>query len=214
MNSTTVNWHAGLTPEWPVPCVSKYCFQFDYNIVCAFGMLYLSLAYLFSNYTKKHNLVSNIIGMIACYGFVLTGSKQFIINYYWYDLIAMFLVRDKAFILHHLATLYGLLLCPWHMDYENAYYFLTMAKTSDVLSHHYHITKSLEIGHLYHVKAYQLFTIAFTIVAWILLRVINVGMRMPFNTAEANILIPALQMANIWWITKLIALWKKIYASM
>ena len=139
---------------------------------------------------------------------MLTGDLDLMISYYWYDLLLVIYMRDYLMIAHHIFTVYGISHCEWYVDHAKVVMMLKTMKTSDVLMHHYKITDALELEKKYPIGIYiyQIFTVSFTCVTWLILRIFNTLTLFPFISAKANILIPLFLVINFVWILKLLAL--------
>lgn len=184
------------------------CWQFNPTQVVKYLLAYLIIRLLSSNYPKSHQFATNIISNISCWTYVLTGDLDLMISYYWYDLILVLCVKDYLMIVHHIFTLYGISHCTWYVDHAKVVTMLKTMKTSDVLTHHYKITDALELEKKYPVGIYmyQIFTVSFTCIMWLVLRIFNTLTLFPFTSTKANILIPLFLAINFAWIFKLVAL--------
>jgi len=185
-----------------------------FNFIHYLGLLftYYLLQCVFYKYEKKQLLASNILAALNVYVYLYTGDIYWIRHYYIYDTTISILHKDYLIFIHHLITLYSITHYPDEPDYNNMLNILYAIKSSDLLLHHYQITKCLNFDS-YYVKVYQIFTIVITLVAWVVLRIGYVLSLMPFNSRKTHIVVFALHCANIWWMTKLYALVKKIYDS-
>lgn len=190
------------------------CFSFNaYNYVTLL-IIYFLLVLVFKNYEKKQILASNILAALNLYAYLWTENFELIINYYIYDTTITILHKDYLMLIHHMVTLYGITHCSDHADYYTMQKLVYIIKSSDLLFHHYQITKSLHLTQYKAVKIYQLFTIVFTMLAWTVLRFGVVISMMPFNTYKTHALVLFIHFANLWWLTKLFALSCKIYNSL
>ena len=187
-----------------------FCISFDGVKYVASALLYLTLRWLFRNYEKKQVISSNIVAAINLYIYLYTGDLSVIVNYYWYDTTIAILHKDYPILVHHIVTLYAILHCSYCDDYENMIKILYLMKSSDLLFHHYQIIKCLELGHLRIFKLYQICSILYTIISWVWFRFINVILLMPFGTRKTHIIVFMIHLANLWWLTKLYAIVKKL----
>jgi hypothetical protein len=153
--------------------------------------------------------------MLVCWRCVLSGDLDAVIDYYWYDLTLSVFKWDWLMIAHHVLSLYGLLQCEWHPDYEAIYLATIMLKSGDVLIHHYKITDALDWYDRYPVaiRFYQSMTIGATILLWMNYRVYRPIELYPWETNAFHYISVLFHCMNAFWIYKLTRLWLKTVAE-
>lgn len=205
MNYNIEEYDSPLSLSTDIPVV---CWQFNPTQVAKYLLAYFVIRLLSSNYPKSHQLATNLVSNISCWIYVLNGDLDLMISYYWYDLILTLYIKDHLMIIHHIFTLYGISHCLWYSDHDKVIIMLKTMKTSDILMHHYKITDALELEKKYPIGiyVYQICTVSFTCVMWLVFRIFNTLTLFPFTSTKANVLIPIFLLINFAWIFKLLVL--------
>lgn len=196
--------------------IAGYCVQFNAYAIMKYYIIYFLGMFIFRNYTKRHILVTNIISSYVCWNCVLGRNTNNLLAYYYYDLPLLFVKKDLALIIHHIATIFRLNYCITDYSGIISYKYLFLFKTSDLLLHHYKIIDALELKNKfpYSTVLYQFAINLYTLAAWLILRIILPFGIYPAETLNNTILYICFHIGNIWWTCKLyktiIKLWGKL----
>jgi len=194
---------------------SLLCFYYpriDISLLYLVG--YLSILFTCSSCYKPHNVAYYTMSTIACWYFVLTNDLDNMIAYYIYDTVISIIKIDIIIILHHVVTLIGIFTCPSVKDYFYLISVLNLFKISDLFLHHAKILDAINFDKKYHhfVRIWKLFTLSYSIIMWIIFRVIIMSSYLPLlYSPHSYIILTSLIIASLWWIKKMIILYIKIY---
>lgn len=181
------------------------CVQFNPYAIINYYIAYFLGMLAFRNYSKRHNLVSNIISSYVCWTCVFGRNTNNLLAYYYYDLLLLFAKKDTVLILHHIATIFCLNHCLPDYDCILFYKCLFLFKTGDLLLHYHKILDSLEIEHKfsYSMNLARLIINLYTFIAWMILRIILPLGVYPAVILQNNIIYFCFYIGNIWWTIKL-----------
>jgi hypothetical protein len=188
------------------------CMSYDISQITMFFVVYAALYCILDvrKYKKAFEITSLIISSLACWLFVYSLDYNLLLSYYWYDIVLMIYNRDITMIAHHWLVIYGLCHCPTYGDYQNVLMMILSAKISDLFVHQNKIISylDLESGNRTTfktaIKLWRLSSILITLILWALFRFLFIMSLFPFNTLEANILMPIFLLVNAMWVPKLI----------
>lgn len=119
-----------------------YLIEIFYNFAL-YIMLVLNLNIL--GYNDSVRISELIVSTLAGWYFVYSSDIQFLVSYYWYDLILSVRHRDIAMIAHHLFTIWGVSHTEYYPDYYTSILTTQIIKRGDVLLHVGKIIKKIFI---------------------------------------------------------------------
>lgn len=191
----------------------RICYDFDITQIVMFLAVYVSLRYVTYNYKKSAGLSSNLISMSVCWGFLIHNDHHTLISYYWYDLILSIINLDAFMTLHHVVSMFALMQCPWHADYESICLAAVYLKSGDVFLHHYKILDALELYAKFPfiVTLYQTMSVFMTIILWTYYRLYKTLEAYPFETYIFKTIAVVFHALNVFWIIKLSILLRRSY---
>ena len=168
------------------------------------------LCKLFKNMSSKPlRFTSYVLSIINTNYFILLNNRTNVLAYYIYDLIIILDYSNIHYIIHHIITIYLLLLPTSHIDYKLIYIGLKYIKISDLFLWY---NKVIELSYMEKnnyiiARTLRIIFISISIVLWIYYRIF-ISFILLININSIEVFIPScmLFMANLRWLCKMINL--------